>query len=94
MDRVSLRELVFTGVAGMHIASAADSDSRPEVRYKPVGHIMLGSGAIIIPVNHYNTPLVSNGGVALTGKVIAYDKVTGAFETKRTRYVLDTSYAH
>lgn len=94
MSRVSLRELVFTDVAGMHIAPATESDSRPEVMYRRAGAIVVGARAVVISLNHYNSEIGENGITVLTGTVIAYDMATGAFETKRTRYVLDTSYAH
>ena len=70
-----------------------EQDSRPEVIYRPLAPIKVGARAVVIPVNHYSE-MVTNLGTALTGTVIAYNKITGAFETKRTRYVLDTSYEH
>lgn len=76
------------------VMTSCEKDDRPEVLYRPLGHIMIGFGAMVIPVNHYNREMVTNLGTALTDTVIAYDKSTGAFETKRTRYVLDKSYKH
>ena len=98
MSKVSLRQLVFprdTGLEDDHLVSpAAERDSRPEVLYRPTGTIIAGYRAVVISLNHYNSDIGENGITVMTGTVIAYDKVTGAFETKRTRYVLDKSYAH
>lgn len=37
---------------------------------------------------------MTNESPAITGKVVAYDEATGAFETKNTRYVLGAGYVH
>lgn len=76
------------------VAPAAEQDERPEVKYKPVMPITVGFRAGIVPVDHYSWSLVTNGELAWTGTVLAYDATTGAFETKRTRYVLDMGYEH
>lgn len=79
-----------------YIASTPDQDDRPVVKYKPFGFagVEVGGYAMIIPIDHYNAQLVTNGGIARTGTVLAYDSVTGSFETRRTRYELDAGYEH
>jgi hypothetical protein len=77
------------------LASEADSDPRPVVRYRNVAgaSIEVGRPAIVYPIGH-NSPFVSGYVDVITTTVLAYDKPTGAFETKNTRYVLDTSVLH
>ena len=78
------------------VACEPVQDYRPTVSYRLCGtmNIEVGSRAMIIPVNHYNTSLVTNGHMVWTGTVLAHDATTGDFETARTRYVLDTGYEH
>lgn len=76
------------------VAVTPEQDERPEVNYKPVIAITVGLRACIIPVNHYSSAWVTNGNLAWTGTVLAHDATTGAFETARTRYVLDKGYEH
>lgn len=76
------------------VATAAEQDERPEVSYKPLTPVKVGAQAFIVPVNHYSAFWVTNGQPAWTGTVLAHDVETGAFETKRTRYVLDMGYEH
>jgi len=76
-------------VRGGYVAPAAEQEGRPLVRYEPIGHaIVVGYRAWVIPLDHYANDRVSNTGPAFTGTVVAYDETTGAFETRRTRYVL------
>ena len=70
------------------LMTEASSDDRPEVVYRPLAPIEVGYRASVVVLD------VDFGGSGATGVVIAFDKTTGAFETKRTRYVLDTSYEH
>lgn len=93
----SMREWVAMSLASNGaVASDADQDSRPIVLYRSVPGfpIKVGGCAFITPVDHYNTKMVSNKTEALTSYVLTYDKTTEAFETKNTRYVLDTSLLH
>ena len=78
------------------VLPSAEFDERPEVMYKPSPNsfIEVGMAAFIFPVNHYATTRVTNENPAITGKVVAYDEATGAFETKNTRYVLDVGCEH
>lgn len=79
-----------------YVSSGPDHDSRPIVSYKPVGMcgIEVGYSAIIVPVDHYSATHVANGEIARTTPVLAHDKATGAFETRNTRYILDSGYEH
>lgn len=83
-------------VRGSIVLPAVEQDERPIVSYKLCGtmNIEVGYNALIVPVNHYSAAKVTNGNPAWTGIVLAYDEETGAFETKRTRYILDTGYEH
>jgi hypothetical protein len=57
------------------------------VHYIPTEiEIKVGSSAIVLPVDHYNYPTVSNEEIAITSWVVAYDKETGIFETENSIY--------
>lgn len=67
---------------------------KPTVTYKPIGKIVVGEGAIIVPFNHpgnsYDADpfcMIENGYPAYTSTVISHDEATGRFETLNTIYV-------
>jgi hypothetical protein len=59
------------------------------VQYKrsPFNLIKVGSGATVYPINHPSHK-VTNETLVYTSTVLAYDKVTGKFETINTIYEL------
>lgn len=61
---------------------------KPVVNYvaSPHNQIVVGSRAIIIPINHPDMDNVSNNGPVLTSPVVKYCPLTGEFETENTRY--------
>lgn len=66
-------------------------EKKPVVQYRvtPFQHIVVGDGAVVVPVDHPDTERVTNGLAALTSEVLAYDPETGEFETKNTKYVVE-----
>jgi hypothetical protein len=57
-----------------------------QYRVTPYQYIQVGESAVVIPVDHPDTELVTNGQAALTSEVLSYDTETGEFETKNTLY--------
>lgn len=69
--------------------AAVASLSKPLVKYKSAGfEIKVGHAATVIPLDHPDEYLVTNGQIAHTSRVVSYDKATGNFETRNTRYEL------
>ncbi len=67
---------------------------KPTVTYKPLGEIVVGEGASVIPLNHPGNEndcspfhMIENGYPSYTSKVLKHDKKTGQFETLNTIYV-------
>ena len=67
---------------------------KPTVTYKPLGEIVVGEGASVIPLNHPGNAndcspfhMIENGYPAYTSTVISHDEATGRFETLNTIYV-------
>ena len=52
-----------------------------------LGPAIVGSRALVTPLDHPDTLNVQNGLEALTTEVISYDEVTEQFETRNTLYV-------
>lgn len=79
-------------VRGGFVAPAADQDDRPTVVYKLTGmmDVEVGHRASIVLVNHFNKMLADYAEPVWTSTVLAHDKFTGDFETRHTRYVLDS----
>ncbi|MBC8737101.1 hypothetical protein F6X40_09800 [Paraburkholderia sp. UCT31] len=67
--------------------SPADTrrSNKPVVNYVSLLHCKVGQSAVVLPVDH-QSPLVSNTKYVRTSVVLAYDTVTGEFETCNTRY--------
>lgn len=61
---------------------------KPVVRYSALIYCEVGKPALVKPINHPSAS-VFNTKDALTSNVISYDKNTGAFETRNTRYEAD-----
>lgn len=57
------------------------------VKYSSLLFCQVGTGAMVVPVNHPDTYRVSNGFTAYTSEVLSYNSDTGEFETKNSRYV-------
>ena len=89
-----MRQQEHVGGGVKWVSVTPQQDARPEVSYKPLIPVEVGARAFIVPVNHYSLALVTNGEPVWTGTVLAHDTATGAFETARTRYVLDVGYEH
>jgi hypothetical protein len=64
-------------------------DLKPTVHYTPSKHdiIIVGSGAVITPVDHYNLDTVSNTKMVHTSTVLVHSPLTGEFETRNTKYI-------
>lgn len=48
--------------------------------------IIVGQGAIIKPIDHPDSVNVSNNKMALTSRVLSYNKETGVFDTVNSVY--------
>ena len=67
---------------------------KPTVTYKPLGKIVVGESASVIPFNNPGNSYdcdpflrITNGEPIFTSTVVSYDKATGRFETLNTIYV-------
>lgn len=62
------------------------TSSKKTVRYSQLGACMVGSSALLLPVDHPG-PHVSNTKFVTTSTVLSFDPETGIIETLNTRYV-------
>lgn len=58
---------------------------KPLVHYKELFSCEVGARAFVVPVDHPSSQ-VSNTQCVLTTPVVAFDALTGEFETQNTRY--------
>lgn len=86
---MSMSKFATTGDYYTHLSAIASGDipnDKPTVHYSAlIGEVAVGSGAVLVPVDHPYTDL--NGNIAYTSSVVAYDEVTGRLETRNTVYV-------
>lgn len=59
--------------------------TKPIVHYSELHYCKVGLFALVEPVDH-PSPVVSNSRVVRTSAVKSYDKSTGEFETRNTKY--------
>jgi hypothetical protein len=72
-------------MAGEPEEPANTAKAKPLVHYKQLVLCKMGSGALVVPVDH-PSELVSNRGPIYTSPVVDGPDVEGRFETANTRY--------
>jgi hypothetical protein len=69
--------------------------NKPIVHYSKLLYCEVGERAQVVPVDHTNHArgqYAINGRMNVTTKVLAYDSITGEFETENTVYVKEAEW--